>query len=274
MNLPADPETWRAALLEAGWLKRVEWRSLVDSTNTWARQSTDGGLPALFVADQQTHGRGRGENSWWSPSGCLMMTLAVSSTTLPTDQSKWNQLSLLVGLAAAEAIERVCPNLSLRLKWPNDVYVAGFKVGGILIESVSSGSDTRFLIGVGINVHIDWSAAPEDVRQRATCLTNQAGRVVHTTEILIQLIQSLRERIVSWQPTKSDWLELWRDRCLLTGRIVSVSSQAYSDDPDNHSWLGRCEGVSSDGRLLIRREQGEVIAVGAGEVRLKHDLLG
>jgi BirA family transcriptional regulator, biotin operon repressor / biotin---[acetyl-CoA-carboxylase] ligase len=132
-----------AELLGQGWLKQAEHFAAVDSTNSAARRfalDCTERLPALFVADQQTRGRGRGGNVWWSPRGCLMMTIAITDKMLPDQRELWGQLALLTGVSAAEAIERVCPELDIQLKWPNDLYLAGRKLGGILIESFTVGS--------------------------------------------------------------------------------------------------------------------------------------
>ena len=144
------------ALLEQGWFKCTQYFDLIDSTNSAARRyATDqpDGLPALFVADRQSGGRGRINRVWWSPPGCLMLTLAVSAQQLPAERQQWSQLALITAVAASAAIESVCPGAAVQLKWPNDLYLEGRKAGGILIELMSpAGRPAVGLSGLGINV--------------------------------------------------------------------------------------------------------------------------
>jgi biotin-(acetyl-CoA carboxylase) ligase len=319
-----------AELLGRGWLKQAEHFTEVDSTNSAARRfalARNNSLPALFVADQQTRGRGRGGHVWWSPRGCLMMTIAVTDKMLPEQRELWGQLALVAGVSAAEAIESVCPVLDIQLKWPNDLYLAGRKLGGILIESFTVGStqlnadqqisadstdlrrdegrgslreptldrpaihdnfdscfcaeidpqtvnqaDRRsirpqmvFAIGIGINVSMDWQAAPPEVAGRAICLSSGVGKSVSGDELLFELIMALSNRIENWRIDRDSWFDVWHPRCLLSGKIVTVDCSTAGSEPKQRL-VGRCEGVANDGRLLVRTESGGVVPVNVGEV--------
>ncbi len=130
-------------LEESGWLQHVQWFTEIDSTNSLARRMLAGRvlrLPALLAADQQTAGRGRSARAWWSPSGCLMFSLVIGSDHMPADPLAWPQLSLVSGVAAAIAVEREVPDINVQLKWPNDLYVHGRKLAGILVEAVPCSS--------------------------------------------------------------------------------------------------------------------------------------
>ena len=107
-------------------------------------------LPRLYLADEQTAGRGRHGRSWHSGAGSLTFSL-LTQWRLPTERPS-NLLSIAVGVAIARAIEFACAPLRTRLKWPNDVYVDQGKVAGILIETNHRAAD-RVVIGVGINVN-------------------------------------------------------------------------------------------------------------------------
>lgn len=273
-----------AELLSHGWLKSAAHFKVVDSTNSAAKRfalATANDLPALFVADEQTHGRGRGGHTWWSPSGCLMMTLAVTAKMLPEKRELWSQLALLVGVGSAEAIERVCPELDIQLKWPNDLYLSGRKLGGILIESFKAGkspvanpvdeavssncAETIFAIGIGINVAMNWPVAPQDISARATCLTSGAGRLISIDELLFELIMAISRRIDGWRCDGESWFDVWHSRCLLSGKIVAVN-RSTTNLESKERLVGRCEGVASDGRLLVRTEDGSVTSINVGEV--------
>lgn len=252
-------------LLHSGWLRELIWHSQIDSTSEEARrrlQSDSINMPALFVADQQTAGRGRGKHSWWSPPGCLVFTLAVSSSQLPHDRSCWGQLALIAGVAVAETVELLAPQARPQLKWPNDGYLAGKKFAGILIETTPVGNqaaEAHLLIGIGINVCIDWSEAPQQVAARATCLRNACGGKIEREDVLVELINRLRLRVDQWNAGSLQWLGDWRDRCLLNGKMLRIRQAAECE------LVGRCDGIDDDGRLILRTQQG-VRFVAGGEV--------
>ncbi len=248
-----------ADLSDAGWLRHVDWQVEVDSTNNLAKQwylANPNEVPALFVADQQTEGRGRGGNQWWSPSGCLMMSLVIPLTELPVELSIHPQLALVAGVAAGRAVDTLLNaedlahgELRSQLKWPNDVYVGGKKVAGILIEAIQNRAHaTCFAIGIGINTQISWQNAPSQLLERATCLSNVAGRAIYCEEVLLDVIENLRQQLSNWRADSDCWLNEWRGRCLLTDRVVHVRSA------ESGEVIGLCQGIDSQGRLLLRTE--------------------
>ncbi len=126
----------------------TEFFRTVDSTNTAAKAAPKTGK-FLFVTDHQTAGRGRGSNTWTdaAPGTCLL-----SSWCFELRSSVQPIASPLIGLALYEAVEAVWPGLDWSVKAPNDLYLMDKKVAGLLLESVSSGSNHRFIVGLGFNV--------------------------------------------------------------------------------------------------------------------------
>ncbi len=259
-------------LLLQGWLKSCRHFAEIDSTNSVARrmgtEQPELQLPALLVADRQTQGRGRGGHVWWSPNGCLMLTLVITSEQLPSDRSSWSQLALLAGVSAAAAVDTVCPELEVQLKWPNDLYLKGKKLGGILIESFSSEralstERTLFAIGIGLNVAMDWKSAPSEVQARATCLSQSTARTIKREEVLHELVVQLANHVDRWKEQPECWFEDWHQRCFLSGKIVSVNTLRASGQ---QILSGLCEGIDQDGQLLLRTENGTLHSFNAGEV--------
>ncbi len=209
-------------LYAQGWLEHIEWRSEVDSTNNLAKEwfkQVDSRTPALFVADQQTAGRGRSGNQWWSPSGCLMLTLAIPTSELPCDATLHPQLALVAGVAVALTADSLLGNPDAQLtqlKWPNDAYIRGRKLSGILIEACQGmRQSVGFAIGIGFNTHVDWQAAPQMLSGRAVCLSSIAGRMIECETVLVELIRQIRLQLAKWRDQPHGWLTEWRDRCLL-----------------------------------------------------------
>ncbi len=258
-------------LLHQGLVGQCHYFDEIDSTNSAARRlamQSELKIPAILVADSQTHGRGRGGHSWWSPNGCLMFTLMLSAASLPSDRSTWSQLALATGVSAASSIESICPELEMQLKWPNDLYIKGRKAGGILIESFnlpaeSSPENTLFAIGIGINTEMNWQSAPLEVQIRATCLSSACDRQVLRQQLLYELIQQLHQRLTQWKSSTDHWYEGWHPRCFLSGKVVTVNTSRAANP---QLLTGRCEGVARDGQLLIRGESGAIQTVNVGEV--------
>ena len=127
----------------------VEVLPEVDSTNTELMRRARAGRtePVLLVAERQSAGRGRLGRGWASAPGDSL-TFSLGLVLAPAD---WSGLSLAVGVAIAETLH---PRIGL--KWPNDLWVEGRKLAGILIETASPGADTKApryaVIGVGINI--------------------------------------------------------------------------------------------------------------------------
>ncbi len=125
----------------------VEVLPSIDSTNTELMRRARAGRqePTLLVALEQSAGRGRRGKQWHSrPGGSLTFSLG-----LPFRPADWSGLSLAVGVSLAESLHP-----ELRLKWPNDLWWQGRKLGGILIEAATLGERRYAVIGVGLNVEL------------------------------------------------------------------------------------------------------------------------
>ncbi|KAH9691014.1 Biotin--protein ligase 1 [Citrus sinensis] len=109
---------------------------------------------AVCVADVQFKGRGRSKNAWESPKGCLMFSFTIQME----DGRVVPLLQYVASLALTEAINYVCsrdglPCLDIKIKWPNDLYLNGIKVGGILCTSTYRTKKFNVSIGIGLNVN-------------------------------------------------------------------------------------------------------------------------
>ncbi len=259
-----------------GYFGSVRWVDSIDSTNkslvhSIRQQSIP--LPALLVSDLQSAGVGRGSNRWWSPSGCLMFSMAIvlsseaesfdpNASALTRTQS--TLLPLRVGCAIAECME---PHVSRKpmVKWPNDVYLAGRKVCGVLIEVVPdpTTSSTIAVIGVGINCQVDFSHASADLQANATSLhewLRQGKSELSSPEnVLVQFVHHWLT-IEKRQMEDPTWLvDGWAERSLLDGHWVEVKHSGGVVQ-------GLCVGISPSGALRIQNEQLAVTEVLAGTV--------
>ncbi len=155
-------------------VRAVVRRPTVDSTNNLARSMLLEGfdeLPFLVWADQQTGGRGRGENRWWSDEGSLTFTIGLDPPAHGLRIEQEPRLALMTAVTVIEAIDTLgLNNPGIGIRWPNDIEVHGLKLGGILPERVETRRGHRLLIGIGLNVLTRIDQAPPDVQRMATSL--------------------------------------------------------------------------------------------------------
>jgi BirA family biotin operon repressor/biotin-[acetyl-CoA-carboxylase] ligase len=171
---------------------------LVGSTNVLALEAAQAGTRSgVWVADEQTAGRGRGGHAWHSVAGDGLYVSALTSPPIPLTMANW--LPLATGLAAQSAIEEVT-GLHADIRWPNDLLLNGRKCGGILVETASVAAKQNepemlryAVIGVGINLnHRSFPAALESL---ATSLRRECGHVIPRDALLAALLCSLDEQI-------------------------------------------------------------------------------
>ncbi|MDA0833192.1 MAG: biotin--[acetyl-CoA-carboxylase] ligase [Planctomycetota bacterium] len=231
-------------------LKRIDYHDEIDSTNTRGValcSADDVETPLLILAEKQTQGRGRGNNRWWSHDGALTMTLILSGGDIRVPFENWSLISLVAGLAVADALTEIVPDDAVRVKWPNDVYLAGKKICGILCE-IPAVRPPRLVLGMGLNVNNSLLTAPLEIRERSTSLTDLTGLLHDRNELLVRLLQRLEDRLKDSHSLAPDLLpDIWSERCLLTGKEITV-------DCGGVEWAGRCLGIDAHGALLIERQ--------------------
>lgn len=188
-----------------------------------------------------------------------MFTAILPTKVLPDATEKWSQLSLLIGLSIAETVDQFVPK-SADLKWPNDVYVAGRKLAGVLIESnsVSREMHADWMIGIGLNVMIDWEDAPLELQSKGTCLRTCGASKLDVSAILYDLLHCMRGRILQWQEAPDSWQSAWRDRCMLIGRQLHIKL-------GQEIVAGHCCSINDLGQLILETGQG-LRSIAAGEI--------
>jgi len=225
------------------------------STNADLRQRAMAGAPegSVLVADEQTAGRGRWDRTWLTPDGS---GLAVSVLLRPEVPSAWwGWLPLLVGLAAAAAVQQVAgETVRTRLKWPNDVLVEERKVGGVLVERVETATGPAAVAGLGVNISLGTHQLP---RSSATSL-RLSGVETDRDAVLHAFLDQLGDRYDRWVGGATPIHE-YRTVCATLGRDVTVTL------PGGQAISGRAEDVDELGRLVVSTDAGPS-AFSSGEV--------
>src|SRR6185437_1131059 len=165
----------------------------IDSTNTLAMREAEQGQESntVYLADEQTGGRGRGAHEWHSAAGSgLYVSILVRPTIAPADVL-W--LSLAAGLAVQAAVRDVT-SLAPDIRWPNDLLLSGRKLGGILTELNAEVTRVRHaVIGIGLNVH--QPSFPSELAELATSLRIETGKNWSRQDLLIALLHRLQQEI-------------------------------------------------------------------------------
>ncbi len=258
-------DRWEGAAAEAlaaRWgLPSVHLFASVRSTNDAARALADGGAPhgTLVLAEAQTAGRGRSGRAWSSPPGVgIWMSMVARPVSLPAP----GLLPILVGLAAAEAIDPFVRPVATQVKWPNDLQLAGRKVSGILCEGAWDGARPgAVVVGIGVNVLHAPDDFPDDVRETATSLRIVAGWEPPRAEVAGAIASGIMRALVR-PPAQltGALLDALRGRDALEGRPVRVSGATET--------AGTALGVSPAGALLLRTPEGRLQTVTSGTVRV------
>lgn len=221
------------------------------------------------MASTQTMGRGRLGKSWLSPAGKgLYCSIILRPKICIPD---FPRLTFVAGLAVAEAINGLY-SLQPGLKWPNDIYFARRKCGGILTESSSltrRDHECFAIVGIGLNVNTAKEDFPDELQGAATSLYLESGRLMEIDTLFLRVRDSLLlETLQFSQKGFGLVIGRWRQHDFLKGQRLSWVSVARE----------RVEGISlgpdDDGRLHIRDDCGRVHEVLSGDIQLAHNLAG
>ncbi|MCA9263284.1 MAG: biotin--[acetyl-CoA-carboxylase] ligase [Planctomycetales bacterium] len=207
--------------------------------------------PLLVLAARQSRGRGRGTNQWWAADGALTFSVLFDCQDFSLPQFLLPQLSLWTGLAVRDALEDVCEaedaSAAFTVKWPNDIYLDGRKVCGVLSESVST-YPGRVVVGIGINVNNRFANSsepvPEDLQITAASLREVVGRELSVVDVLCTVLDQLQRRWIECASGVTDLQAAWKPHCYLRGRRVTwQTAQA--------EFIGTCQGLNEDGALVL-----------------------
>lgn len=220
------------------------------STNEFTASQLEAGklaAPALIAASQQTAGHGQHANRWWSDAGSVCATFV-----LPADrENPAGQIPLRAGFAVARVMAQLLPMEVVRVKWPNDVFVDGRKIAGLLCARVREFD----MIGIGMNVRTDFRHAPREVRVRATSLAQHVKKPPRRDELLRDLWFALNE-----SRQRNHWMDRYQNMHLLQQKQVRVQSF-------DGVTTGICRGIDHEGRLLVEKND-SIRAITGGVVTL------
>lgn len=230
------------------------------STNILALEAGEAGASegTVFLAEEQTAGRGRGAHAWHSARADGIYCSVLLRPQLPPTQVLL--LSLAAGLAVRSAILEVT-GLEADLKWPNDLLLANKKFCGILTEMHSEATRVRHVV-VGMGVNVNQKAFPEEIRDQATSLYLESRTLGSRVELVGALLKSLDREyraLMSDSEARESILHRFQEHSSWTnGCAVRIE--------DDESFAGVTEGLDAQGFLQVRTPQG-LRTVVSGTVR-------
>jgi BirA family transcriptional regulator, biotin operon repressor / biotin---[acetyl-CoA-carboxylase] ligase len=235
----------------------------VGSTNTIAMHAASEGASegTVFLAEQQTAGRGRGGHAWHSVQSSGIYCSVVLRPVLPP--SEVLILSLAAALAVHSAVQSEDPKVPVDLKWPNDLLIAGQKFCGVLTEMNAEATRVRHIV-VGIGINANHESFPAELRPIATSLRLASGKVWSRVELCAALLKSL-DREYRALLEKPDARESVLKR--FQERSSSVRDRKVFVTQDNGGFEGTTYGLDARGFLQVRTLEGLRVVL-SGTVQL------
>jgi BirA family transcriptional regulator, biotin operon repressor / biotin---[acetyl-CoA-carboxylase] ligase len=234
----------------------------IGSTNTAAMAAAANGATegSVFLAEEQTAGRGRGAHLWKSARSTGIYCSVVLCPKMPPSEAL--VLSLAAGLAVSSAIEQVNAGANVDLKWPNDLLISGKKVCGILTEMNAEATQVRYVV-VGIGINVNQPAFPKELEGDAISLRMATGSEWSRVELTAALLKSLdwEYRQFTGRPDARQWIlrRFAEKSSWVRGKQVRVEDYGVAVE-------GITEGLDERGFLLVRTTNG-IQTILSGTVR-------
>lgn len=232
------------------------------STNAeaMARATGGAGLPFWVVADRQTAGKGRSGRAWVSAPGNLHASLALRLTCGPATAS---QLSLVTGVAVIDALVALqpAPGMPARLKWPNDILIAGAKCGGVLIETASEKSSNGLICVIGIGLNL---VTNPTIQGREATHLGAHGFDVLPKSMVAALATAMDRALGVWNEGEgfTGLRQRWLDHATPPGTRITINTAPSMTE-------GQFAGLDLDGALLLKDSGGRIQRFTFGDVTLQ-----
>lgn len=239
----------------------IEVHSLIDSTNSYLMRRLPNQLSQgqVCLAEYQSAGRGRRGRQWISPFGSQIY-LSIY-WYLEQGLSAAMGLSLVAALAVSDAIYELS-NIQVQLKWPNDIYLDGVKLAGILIDLEGQAFEpSHSVIGIGLNLNMPVESALK-IDQRWTDLKSHYKSEIDRNDLAAKLIHHLLKRLKQQQNTGlSAMLDEWHKHDYYLDKPVKLIT-------GQRETMGICRGVNNQGAMMLEIE-GKMKPIYGGEVSLR-----
>jgi len=269
-----DPDKIKANLKTKRIGRKILVYNRTSSTQTvaaeYAKSKGNDGL--VIFAEEQTAGRGRADNKWYSSrSDSILCSIVLTFSKLNAEL-----LSLTCAVAVAEAIGGSAKS-EAKIKWPNDIMLNGKKVAGILLESKTDpstllrtgNSGSTFIVGIGINCHQkkdsfgleSFDSAQDRLQSIATSIDIESNSTVDRIFLAKRLLTSMEHWLEVAAQTSEKVIDRWRNLSVQLGHRVKLiyNSQEFS---------GNCIGIDPEKGLILQLDTGGVRMFDAGHTTI------
>nr|WP_320011381.1 biotin--[acetyl-CoA-carboxylase] ligase [uncultured Desulfobulbus sp.] len=233
-----------------------------DSTNRIAKQEAAAGIESQSViwAGQQQSGKGQYGRVFASPPGGLYFSL-VLRPQLPPDALPL--ITLVTGLACRDVLHEACA-AQAQIKWPNDLYLKGKKVGGILCENsmqtIGEKVQATVIIGVGLNINSKRSDFPPELHPLVTTIFTEGGMAFDLSALLDAVVKKICHFVDELAINRDSLLDRWQNYDYLLNKPLRY----INGEQILH---GTGKGLASDGRYQIVDAEGKMHAIIGGQLR-------
>jgi BirA family transcriptional regulator, biotin operon repressor / biotin---[acetyl-CoA-carboxylase] ligase len=241
---------------------QLEVHPIIDSTNSELMRRLKHTQPIksghVLVAEMQQAGRGRRGRTWQSPFGANL----YYSYYWRLDEGFQGAMgvSIAVGLAVYDTLKALY-DIEVQLKWPNDVYLNGKKLAGVLVELDGQvEGPCHLVIGIGINLLMPKSAS-EKIDQPWIDLSSMVFEL-DKNNLVAYLTLYLSKRLSQYQQSGlKEMTAKWNELNAFAGEVVTLST-------GQRQWRGTCEGIDFQGGIVLRQD-GELKSYYGGEISLR-----
>ena len=256
---PLQPDIIRNKLSQSIFATNIVLHETVDSTNTLlkdlgARGAAEG---TIVIAEEQTAGRGRMGRAWVSPGHSNLYLSLLLRPSVQPDQVF--VLTMVMALATIDGVEAVS-GLSPMIKWPNDLYVGGRKLGGILTELFVRDRAVEYVV-LGLGLNANWNPGEEQgFIYPATSILSETGNRISRNDLLVEILRSFDNYYMRVLAGKIvEFYEKWNDLSMLLGKPVEIKTTECS-------FFGRALRIDHKGALVIEDANGRERTVLSGDV--------
>ena len=241
---------------------KIQIYKSLESTNKTAKEMAVAGAEhgTVIISDCQTMGRGRYSRDFFSPSGGgLYMSIVLRPEALHFENP--TSVTAFAAVTVCEAIESISKK-EPKIKWVNDIFIDGKKVCGILTEAVTdfeSGGLDWVVLGIGINISIRTEDFPSDLQSLATSIYPDEKMPGVRNKLSAEIIN----RILEFEalPSETEIFEKYKKRLMMLGKEITVIQNQME-------YKATAIDVDSVGHLIVKNENGEIITLTSGEIRI------
>ena len=243
--------------------KRIYYYNRINSTNSVAKNAIRDKKIHLqegtvMITNEQTAGRGRLGRTWHSPHGGVWMSIVLFPDLEPAYISK---ITLMTAVVLVQSLKALF-NIPALIKWPNDIIIEDQKLCGILTEmSAESDRINYVVVGIGVNANIDREQFPVEIRKQSTSLQKILGKQISKIRFARLVLENFEKYYDLLQRKQfATILKDWKINAHTLGKKITVESAEQTIS-------GEAINVTTEGALVIKTENGEIVHVLSGTVQ-------